>query len=120
MTPTHNDCDLFGSNTEFVSVPDLVERKKKLKLATKLIAVAAAVRALTLIAMPTAAVASKYCLTDTSGMRGCEFATVQQCLNSLAGTSGTCARDPFYQDPKSALAYQPKRSHAHSKRTVER
>jgi hypothetical protein len=91
-----------------------------MKSLTKFIAVAAAVRALTLVAMPTTAVAGEYCLTNTSGMKGCGFATAQQCLDSLAGTSGSCARDPFYQDPNSALAYHPKRSNSHSKKTVER
>jgi hypothetical protein len=86
----------------------------------KLIAATAAVRALTLVAIPTAALASEYCLTNTSGMGGCGFTTLQQCLDSLSGSAGTCARDSFYQDPKSALAYQPKRSHLHSKKTVER
>lgn len=86
----------------------------------KFIAVAAALRALALVAMPTAALAGEYCLTNTSGMRGCGFATVQQCLDSLSGTSGTCARDPFYRDPNSALAYQLKRGHSHSKKTIER
>jgi hypothetical protein len=90
------------------------------KLFLKLIAVAAAVRVLTLVAIPTAALAGEYCLTNTSGMRGCGFATVQQCLDSLSGAAGTCARDPFYQDPKSALAYEPKRSHLHSKKAAER
>jgi hypothetical protein len=90
------------------------------KLFLKLIAVAAAVRVLTLVAIPTAALAGEYCLTNTSGMRGCGFATVQQCLDSLSGTAGTCARDPFHQDSKSALAYGPKRSHSHSKRAAER
>lgn len=91
-----------------------------MKLSLKLIAVAAAVRVLTLVAIPTAALAGEYCLTNTSGMRGCGFATVQQCLDSLSGTAGTCARDPFHQDSKSALAYEPKRSHSHSKRAAER
>jgi hypothetical protein len=53
------------------------------KLFLKLIAVAAAVRVLTLVAIPTAALAGEYCLTNTPGMRGCGFATVQQCLDSL-------------------------------------
>lgn len=91
-----------------------------MKLFLKLIAVAAAVRVLTLVAIPTAALAGEYCLTNTSGMRGCGFATVQQCLDSLSGTAGTCARDPFYQDSKSALAYEPKRSHLRSKKAAER
>ena len=91
-----------------------------MKSLVKLIAVAAAIRALTFVVIPTAALASEYCLTDTSGMRGCGFATVQQCLDSLSGSAGTCGRDPFYQDPNSAMAYEPKRSHSHSKKSAAR
>jgi hypothetical protein len=91
-----------------------------MKSVLKLIAVAVAVRGLTIAATPTAALAGKYCLTDTSGMRGCGFATVQQCLDALSGTSGSCARDPFHQDPNSALAYEPRSSHSHIKKTVKR
>jgi Protein of unknown function (DUF3551) len=91
-----------------------------MKSLLKLIAVAAAVRALTLVAIPTAALAGEYCLTNTSGMRGCGFATLQQCLDTLSGSAGTCTRDPFYLDPHSALAYEPKRSHSHSKKRAER
>jgi len=91
-----------------------------MKLVLKFIAVAVAVRALALVAAPTAAVAGEYCLTNTSGMRSCGFPTIQQCLDSVSGTSGTCARDPFNQDAASALAYQPARSHPHHKKTVER
>ena len=91
-----------------------------MKSVLKWIAMVAAVRAFTIVAIPTDALASEYCLTNTSGMRGCGFATVQQCLDRLSGAGGTCERDPFHQDPNSALAYQPKRSHSHSKRTVER
>ena len=50
---------------------------------------------------------------------GCGFATLQQCLDSLSGTAGSCARDPFY-DPGSALAYQPKQGHSHSGKTAPR
>jgi hypothetical protein len=89
-----------------------------MKVFLKLIAVAATVRALTFVALPTAAMAGEYCLTNTSGMRGC--GSIQQCLNSLSGTAGTCARDPFYQDPHSALAYKPMHSHSHTKKTVEK
>lgn len=91
-----------------------------MKSLLKLIAVAAAVCPLTLVAIPTTALAGEYCITNTSGMRGCGFATLQQCLDTLSGTVGTCARDPFYQDPNSALAYEPKRSHSHSKKPAER
>jgi Protein of unknown function (DUF3551) len=80
-----------------------------------LIAFTAAVRALALVVTPISAVAGEYCLTNSSGIRGCGFATLQQCLDSVSGTSGTCARDPFYRDPASALAYQPKAGHSHGK-----
>jgi uncharacterized protein DUF3551 len=96
------------------------DKGKKMKSLLKLIAVAAAVCPLTLVAIPTTALAGEYCITNTSGMRGCGFATLQQCLDTLSGTVGTCARDPFYQDPNSALAYEPKRSHSHSKKPAER
>jgi hypothetical protein len=56
------------------------------------------VRALTLIAIPTAAVAGEYCLSNSSGMRGYGFTALQQFLDALSGTAGTCARDPSYQD----------------------
>ena len=91
-----------------------------MKSLLKLIAVAAAFRALTLVVTPTTALAGEYCLTDTSGMSGCGFATLQQCLDSLSGRAGTCGRDTFYRDPNSALAYEPKRSHSHSKKPAER
>jgi Protein of unknown function (DUF3551) len=87
------------------------------RLFSKLIAVTAIVRVLAVVATPTAAIAGEYCVTNTSGMRGCGFATLQQCLDSLSGTAGSCARDPFYHDPGSALAYQPKHGHSHDKTT---
>jgi Protein of unknown function (DUF3551) len=68
------------------------------------LALAGTVRALTFVALSTVAMAGEYCLSNTSGMKGCGFETMQQCLNSLSGTAGTCARDPFYHDPNSALA----------------
>jgi hypothetical protein len=86
----------------------------------KLIAVAAALRVLTLVAIPTSAVAGEYCRTDSSGMRGCAFTTLQQCLDMSSGRGGTCDRDPFYKDPNSALAYQPKDNYSHNGKTVGR
>ena len=91
-----------------------------MKLFPKLIAATAIVRVLTLVATPTAALAGEYCVTNTSGMRGCGFATLQQCLDSLSGAAGSCAREPFYHDPGSALAYQPKQGHSHSRKTAPR
>ena len=91
-----------------------------MKSLVKLIAVAAAIRALTLVVVPTTALAGEYCLTDTSGMTGCGFATLQQCLDSLSARAGSCGRDPFYRDPNSAMAYEPKRSHSHSKKLAAR
>jgi hypothetical protein len=55
-----------------------------------------------------AAQAGEFCSTDTSGMRGCGYTTLAQCQASMSGKNGTCARDPFYKDPKEALAQAPK------------
>jgi hypothetical protein len=53
-----------------------------------------------------AAQAGEYCNTNSSGMRGCGYATLEQCQASMSGQMGTCARDPYYKDPKEALALQ--------------
>lgn len=67
-----------------------------------------------------AAKAGEYCSTNSSGMRGCGYATLAQCQASMSGLMGTCSRDPFYQDPKEALALQQKQTRAHgaAKQTV--
>ena len=65
-----------------------------------------------------AAHAGEYCSTNTSGMRGCGFATLEQCQASISGTSATCARDPFYKPENNAMAYQPTQAHPRSKRHV--
>jgi uncharacterized protein DUF3551 len=63
--------------------------------------------------------AGEYCNTNSSGMRGCGYATLAQCQASMAGQMGTCARDPYYKDPKEALALQPKRTRGVAKQAVE-
>ena len=55
--------------------------------------------------------AGEFCATDSSGMRGCGYVSLAQCQATQAGKNGTCDRDPFYKDPKQALAYQPKHAH---------
>jgi hypothetical protein len=52
--------------------------------------------------------AGEFCTTDTSGMRGCGYDTLAQCQAATSGKNGTCFRDPFYKDPKQALAQAPK------------
>jgi hypothetical protein len=72
---------------------------------------AAALSTLAFVAMATpAAQAGEYCSTNSSGMRGCGFSSLEQCKASMAGINGTCDRDPFYKDTNSALAYQPKQT----------
>ena len=66
-----------------------------------------------------AAQAGEFCSTNMSGMRGCGFSTLEQCLASMSGQAGTCARDPFYKDPREALAYHPKHGRGAAKQTVE-
>lgn len=59
-----------------------------------------------------AAQAGEYCSTNSSGMRGCGFVSLEQCQAAMSGLMGTCARDPYYKDPKDALALQSKQARA--------
>ena len=60
-----------------------------------------------------------YCRTDTSGMRGCGFSSLEQCQAMASGRGSNCYENPFPQGGKangstsgkassSAYAYQPK------------
>ena len=94
----------------------LLKWRGKMKTIAKMIAASAA--ALTTLAFVTiaapAAQAGEYCSTNTSGMRGCGFSTLEQCQASVSGIgSGPCMRDPFYGNTN-ALAYQPKHAGARS------
>ena len=64
------------------------------------------------LSMSTPASAGDYCHTDTSGMRGCGYTTMEQCEAAASGKGGNgCYRDPFLTEasnPKNALAYQAK------------
>ena len=68
-----------------------------------------------------AAQAGEFCMTDSSAMRGCGYATMEQCQASAAGKNGSCTRDPFFEaagaaskvSPRNALAYSPKPAHRH-------
>ncbi len=81
----------------------------------KLMTAAAAFSALAAVTLAApAAQAGEYCSVDSSNMRGCGYETLAQCQASNAGKNGTCMRDPFYQDARAALAYQPKQGHKHA------
>ena len=58
--------------------------------------------------------AGEFCATDSSGMRGCGYETLAQCQATQAGKNGTCDRDPFFKNPKDALAYSPKQGRNHN------
>lgn len=60
-----------------------------------------------------AAQAGEFCMTDSSGMRGCGYDTLAQCKASGSGKNGSCDRDPFYKNPTDALA-QAKPAHTRS------
>ena len=83
-------------------------------------AAAFAVMAFVGLAAP-AAQAGEFCMTDSSGMRGCGYATLEQCQASASGKNGSCARDPFLETAstttrpatRNALAYSPKPAHRH-------
>src|ERR1700736_3501244 len=84
-------------------------REKMKSMQDNMTVTAAALSTLAFVAMATpAAQAGEYCSTNSSGMRGCGFSSLEQCKASMAGINGTCDRDPFYKDANSALAYQPK------------
>ncbi len=67
-------------------------------------------------ATPAAAAAPvDYCRTDTSGMRGCGFSSLEQCQAMASGRGSNCYENPFPQGAStsgnasgSAYAYQPK------------
>jgi hypothetical protein len=102
--------------------------KQFLKLAAAP-ATALCVMAFMTMATP-AAQAGEYCSTNSSGMRGCGFSSLEQCKASMAGINGTCDRDPFLpaagnsasngHSTNNALAYQPKhaKNAAHHAKTA--
>ena len=74
------------------------------------------------------ALAGEYCSVNTSGMRGCGYATLEQCKATMSGGLGSCMRDPFYNDASAklksasastALAYQPTQHRAHRHRAAQ-
>jgi Protein of unknown function (DUF3551) len=67
-----------------------------------------------------AAQAGEYCSTNSSGMRGCGYVSLEQCQAATSGLMGTCSRDPYYKDPKDALALQAKRPHGAAKQAAQR
>jgi hypothetical protein len=81
----------------------------------KLMTAGAAFSALAVVAFAApAAQAGEFCSVDSSGMRGCGYESLAQCQASNAGKNGTCMRDPYFQDARSALAYQPIKGHKHA------
>jgi hypothetical protein len=73
-----------------------------------------------------AAQAGEFCSVDSSNMRGCGFATLEQCQATVSGKNGTCMRDPFYDNANAklkaasnALAYQPKHGRAPKHRAAQ-
>jgi hypothetical protein len=103
-----------------LALPDLNQnRKNKMKQFLKMTAASAsAMLALAFVAMTTPASAGEYCRTDVSShMQTCGFDSLEQCQAMSSGRGGSCDRDPFLTDTRSAYAYQAKQSH--SKRPVQ-
>ncbi|HEV7634759.1 MAG TPA: DUF3551 domain-containing protein [Bradyrhizobium sp.] len=63
-----------------------------------------------------AANAGEYCSTNTSGMRGCGYSTLEQCQASISGTTATCARDPFINNESNASADRPMQTRSRNER----
>jgi Protein of unknown function (DUF3551) len=68
-------------------------------------------------ATPAAAAQVDYCRTDTSGMRGCGYSSLEQCQAMASGRGSNCYENPFPaggnasasgKASSSAYAYQPK------------
>src|SRR5258708_3364553 len=105
-------------------------REKKMKQFLKVtVAPATALFALAFVAMATPASAGDYCMTNTSGMGGGGYSTMERCQAGVAGVFGNCSRDPFLPaenaakngasngTPSNALAYQPKHARSHRAKT---
>jgi hypothetical protein len=73
------------------------------------------------MATPAAAAPVDYCRTDTSGMRGCGFSSLEQCQAMASGRGSNCYENPFPEGASAsgnasssgkassgAYAYQPK------------
>jgi hypothetical protein len=76
---------------------------------------AAALSTLAFVAMATPlAQAGEFCATNTSGMRGCGYSSLEQCRASMSGIGASCGRDPYYDNASTALAYQPKQTRSRS------
>jgi hypothetical protein len=66
-------------------------------------------------ATPAPAAPVDYCRTDTSGMRGCGYSSLEQCQSMASGRGSNCYENPFPEGASasgkasnSAYAYQPK------------
>jgi uncharacterized membrane protein len=77
----------------FRALAHVLNRKKTMKSIQKIMTASAALSALAFVAFASpAAQAGEDCSTNTSGMRGCGFATLEQCKASMSGITGTCDR----------------------------
>jgi Protein of unknown function (DUF3551) len=80
---------------------------------SKMTASAGALMALAFVALSApAAQAGEYCTTNTSGMRGCGYNTMEQCQAAVAGMNGSCYRDPFLADNGNSNALVMQSKHA--------
>ena len=66
-------------------------------------------------ATPAVAAPVDYCRTDTSGMRGCGYSSLEQCQAMASGRGSNCYENPFPEGAsasgkasRSAFAYHPK------------
>jgi hypothetical protein len=76
---------------------------------------AAVLSTLAFVAMATPpAQAGEFCATNTSGMRGCGYSSLEQCRTAMSGIGASCGRDPYYDNASTALAYQPKQTRSRS------
>jgi len=122
-TPTsHVPCAIHANRRKHTQKKTHTERDEmKTKQLLKISAAPAGVFcALAFFSTATPAAAQvDYCRTDTSGMRGCGYSSLEQCQAMASGRGSNCYENPFPQGASakassskpssSAYAYQPKR-----------
>jgi uncharacterized protein DUF3551 len=110
LATSHFVCGAHYQNTD----RNKERREEKMKHLLKWAAApATALAAMAFVAIATPAAAANqvdYCRTDvTSGMRGCGYASLEQCQAMSSGRGGDCYPNPFPTSTSSnAFAYQPK------------
>jgi Protein of unknown function (DUF3551) len=113
---SHVLCAIHANRRKTHTERDEMKTKQLLKISA---APAAMFCALAFFSTATPATAAQvdYCRTDTSGMRGCGYSSLEQCQAMASGRGSNCYENPFPEgasakasssNASGAYAYQPK------------